>query len=311
MSTATEIQTRPNTDETSLPEVTRELLMKYLDTFGLATELTDEEKEQFIQVAIAYQLDPFRREIHVVPYGQGEYRKLSLIVGYEVYLKRAENTGRLNGWTVWTEGSGDEMKAVVEIHRKDWATPFRHEVPWLEAAQYNREGKLTAFWRRMPKFQLKKVAISQGFRLAFPDDLGGLPYDASELPPEMSAERDVTPEASGPDPEPPQPQPTKPAQPLVIGIPADSSNNGKPNRRLETLQKRLSDHEQCFSDNHLVWVRKQLEDDTSATNLARMEKHVDGVIKRKQITEPLGRVRDRVEARETNALRDREPAPIF
>lgn len=153
------------------------------------------------------------------------------------------------------------MKAVVEIHRKDWATPFRHEVPWLEAAQYSREGKLTAFWRRLPQFQLKKSAISQGFRLAFPDDLGGLP------------------------------------------------DNGKVNRRLEALQKRLSDHKQCFSDNHLAWIRKQVEDDTSDTNLARMEKHVDEVIKRKQVTERLGRVR--VEARETEALQNREPAPIF
>ena len=311
MSTNTEVQTRPNADETAIPDVTRELLVKYLDTFGLAAELTDEEKEQFIQVATAYQLDPFRREIHAVPYGQGEYRKLSLIVGYEVYLKRAENTGRLNGWAVWTEGSGDEMKAVVEIHRKDWATPFRHEVPWLEAAQYNREGKLTAFWRRMPKFQLKKVAISQGFRLAFPDDLGGLPYDASELPPEMSTERDVTPKASESDPESPQQRPTEPAKPLVIGVPRDNPKNGKPNRRLEALHKRLADHEHCFSDNHLAWVRKQLEDDASDTNLARIEKHVDEVIKRKQVTEPLGRVRDRVTARETEALRDREPAPIF
>jgi len=62
MSTATEVQTRPNADETVIADVTRELLVRYLDTFGLAAELTEEEKEQFIQVAIAYQLDPFRRE---------------------------------------------------------------------------------------------------------------------------------------------------------------------------------------------------------------------------------------------------------
>lgn len=101
------------------------------------------------------------------------------------------------------------------------------------------------------------------------------------------------------------------AQPLVIGVPRDNPKNGKPNRRLEALQKRLSDHEKHFSDNHLAWVRKQLEDDTSDTNLTRLEKHVDEVIKRKQVTEPLGRVRDRVTSRETEALRDREPAPIF
>lgn len=42
-----------------------------------------------------------------------------------------------------------------------------------------------------------------------------------------------------------------------------------------------------------------------------MERHINDVIKRKRVTEPLGRVRDEVTARETEALRDREPAPIF
>ena len=101
-------------------------------------------EEQFIQVAIAYRIEPFHRDIHALPCVQGEYRELSLIVGNEVYLKRAENTGRLNGQAVWDERSGEEMKAVVETHRKDRAAPFRHEVPWTEAAKYNCEGKLTA-----------------------------------------------------------------------------------------------------------------------------------------------------------------------
>lgn len=45
MSTDTEVQTRPNTNEIAIQEVTRELLVKYLETFGLATELADDEKE--------------------------------------------------------------------------------------------------------------------------------------------------------------------------------------------------------------------------------------------------------------------------
>ena len=309
MNADTEVQPQPNSDEAFTPDVTRELLVKYLDTFGLAAELTNEEKEQFIQVAIAYQLDPFRREIHCVPYGQGEYRKLSLIVGYEVYLKRAESTGRLNGWAVWTEGTGEEMKAVVEIHRKDWATPFRHEVPWLEAAQYNREGKLTAFWRRMPKFQLKKVAISQGFRLAFPDDLGGLPYDPSELPPEMSSERDVTP----PKPtQPNRPSPQADTPPITIGIPrSESTVTGPADPRVEALKKRLADNEDCFTKNHLAWVQAQLDSDQTDRNVSRMEKHIDEVIKRRKVEEPLKRIQDEITDRQTAPERAKEPAPIF
>ena len=56
---------------------------------------------------------------------------------------------------------------------------------------------MTAFWSKHPRLMPKKVCISQAFRLAFPDELGGLPYDAAELP---DAEA-LTPASSAP-PEP-------------------------------------------------------------------------------------------------------------
>lgn len=163
-------------------EIQKKIILDYLTAFGLASQLTESEKLQFIEIAQAFHLNPFKRETHVVVYGEGEYRRLSIITGYEVYLKRAERTGKLDGWRAWIEGQGDDMKACVEIHRKDWANPFTHEVYWREAVQKKRDGTPSSFWTKQPKFQLKKVAISQGFRLAFPDELGGLPYDASELP---------------------------------------------------------------------------------------------------------------------------------
>jgi len=163
-------------------DIPKQTVLDYLTAFGLASQLTDSEKLQFIEIAQAFKLNPFKREIHVAVYGEGEYRRLSIITGYEVYLKRAERTGRLDGWRAWIEGEGEQMKALVEIHRKDWSEPFVHEVYWREAVQKKKDGSLTSFWTKQPRFQLKKVAISQGFRLAFPDELGGLPYDASELP---------------------------------------------------------------------------------------------------------------------------------
>ncbi len=163
-------------------EIDQHKIIEYLDTFGLSHELSDQEKRQFIEIAVAYQLNPFKREIYCVPYGQGEYRQLSIIVGYEVYLKRAERTGNLDGWRAYIEGTGEDARAVVEIHRKDWNHPFIHETFWKEAAQRKKDGNLTSFWRKMPRFQLKKVAISQAFRMCFPDELGGMPYDGAELP---------------------------------------------------------------------------------------------------------------------------------
>jgi len=174
--------TREQSSSLQPSEVQKQTILDYVNAFSLASQLTEHEKLQFVEIAQAFKLNPFKREIYVAVYGEGEYRKLSIITGYEVYLKRAERTGKLDGWKAWVEGDGESMKALVEIHRKDWSEPFIHEVYWREAIQKKKDGSPTSFWTKQPRFQLKKVAISQGFRLCFPDELGGMPYDASELP---------------------------------------------------------------------------------------------------------------------------------
>jgi phage recombination protein Bet len=178
------------------PAITEAKIAEYLQTFGLAKKLQPNEIGQFTRIACEFQLNPFKREIYCVAYGSGDNRACSIIVGYEVYIKRAERTGKLDGWKVWVEGEGENLKALVEINRKDWQHPFTHEVYWKEAAQKKKDGEATSFWTRMPRFQLKKVAISQGFRLCFPDELGGLPYDGVELGIETQYPEQTDPNAS-------------------------------------------------------------------------------------------------------------------
>lgn len=133
--------------------------------------LTDRQKELFIETCIAYRLNPVKKEIYAVAYGE----QFNIIVGYEVYIKRAEASGKLRGWRSWIEGEGGGMKAVIEIKRADWDEPFRHEV---YLSEYN-SGK--GLWTTKPKTMLKKVAVAQGFRMCFPNENGGLPYDSSEI----------------------------------------------------------------------------------------------------------------------------------
>lgn len=47
--------------------VSRDQIIKYTSTFGLTPELNDLEKQQFIQIAEAYQLNPFKKEIYASP----------------------------------------------------------------------------------------------------------------------------------------------------------------------------------------------------------------------------------------------------
>lgn len=206
--------------------ITIDKINNYLDAFGIASQLNMGEKKQFIEIAMAYNLNPFKREIYCVPYeanvkkpdgSWGKERKLSIITGYEVYLKRAERVGALDGWEVVVEGEGESMKAVLTIHRKDWSHPFKHEVYFSETAKKDKDGKPQSMWKTMPKFMLKKVAIAQGFRMAFPDEFGGMPYAADELPDNMTAGfneiKNITPESKQQEqPELPNEEPEKPVQ---------------------------------------------------------------------------------------------------
>lgn len=136
---------------------------------------TDKEFALFIGISQSYALNPFKREIYFVKYGNNAAQT---IVGYEVYLKRAERTGRLDGWDVEIIDNGERAK--ITIHRSDWKNPF---IWYVDRAEFDKN---QSTWKAMPNFMLKKVAIAQGMRLAFPDELGGMPYIPEELPATMT-----------------------------------------------------------------------------------------------------------------------------
>jgi phage recombination protein Bet len=292
----------------AIPDIPKQTILDFLKAFGLASQLTETEKLQFIEVAQAFRLNPFRREVHCVVYGEGEYRRMSIVVGYEVYLKRAERTGKLDGWSTRIEGEGENMKAIVEIHRKDWAEPFIHEAYWREAVQKKKDGTLTAFWTKQPRFQLKKVAISQGFRLCFPDELGGLPYDPSELP---DAET-VVPVATGsPVPEaraaevPPstatkpiiaEAQHTVPVEPkpVVVEPPAAPPSEPVPIRFIEhhdrypdepqdallrRLETYLDNNFEAFGEKHKDWVFEKAKHSRDREGVLKMLSYAEKVVR--------------------------------
>jgi len=173
----------------SATAVTDQILISHLDALGLTSKLNEGEKNTFLQISKAFNLNPFKREIHISKYGDN----LSIITGYEVYIKRAERTGQLDGWNATTSGTveANDLKATVTIYRKDRSHPFVWEALYSECVQKTREGKVTKFWEKAA-FMTKKVAISQGFRLCFSDELAGMPYTADEMPDQIHVTEEAT-----------------------------------------------------------------------------------------------------------------------
>lgn len=230
--------------------------------FTSGTKLDEKQEALFLQLALRNQLDPFKREIYAITYKNKNTGKndLSIVTGYQVYIQRAETTGKLNGWhcEVIKDAQGVLTGATITIHRKDFEHPFEWEVSLKEFT------KGQANWQQMPEFMIKKVCIGQGFRLAFPSELGGLPYLQEEIeeaiPIQVGEEKtkEIKPEVTPSAPtvmKPPIIPPTtvkKPASPLATPLSSLSATPKKtltPKEYMEFLLKTIKETNTEFYNN--------------------------------------------------------------
>lgn len=156
----------------------KELVMSFIASNQTLQKVGKQKLEMAVKIAVTNGLNPLKKEVYFIPFKDqsGNY-DLVIVTGYEVYLKRAEASGKLEWWNVEIvdDTNGKPKKAVITIKRKDWQKEFKHEVYFSEVALSK------ASWIKMPRFMLKKVAISQGFRLCFPEQIAGLPNTVDEV----------------------------------------------------------------------------------------------------------------------------------
>ena len=153
----------------SEPQLTKKDLDDWL--LGSETKLTDKQKAMFYNVALAFQLNPIKREIYAIAYGNN----FNIITGYETYLKRAERTGKLDYWEASVEKRDNEWIGICTVKRLDRSKPTIIE------AWFNEYNQGNAIWKSKPRTMIRKVAIAQAFRMSFPDELGGMPYTSDEM----------------------------------------------------------------------------------------------------------------------------------
>lgn len=182
-------------------KVTQDLLLDYLKTMNKG--LNEQQTKQFLAVAGTFGLNPWKREVYAVTYKNKDgSTDMSIVTGYETYIKRAELNPNYDGFEIEFKGSFKRGKitkqgkngswqvdalvpegtvsCVCTVYRKDRAHPTREEVFFDEYDQGN------SMWQSKPRTMLKKVAIVSAFRKAFPFDFGGMPYTTDELPDHMT-----------------------------------------------------------------------------------------------------------------------------
>lgn len=160
--------------------------------------VSDQEIVMFINLCKYQKLNPFLNEAYLVKF---KGAPAQIITSKEAYMKKAEVNPQFDGMraglivqrgdkVIELEGSftmnGDELLGGwAEIHRKDRKYPYTAKVSFDE---YNK-GQST--WKQMPKTMIRKVAIVQAMREAFPVDLGAL-YTEEESQPIGDVEYQVS-----------------------------------------------------------------------------------------------------------------------
>ena len=180
-------------------DLSPEIVKKYL--VNGQGGVTDHEVEMFIRLCQYQKLNPFLREAYLIKYG--DKNPATLITGKEVFVKRAMRSpvfeGMEAGIVILREDGSFEYRpgALImpserliggwaKVYKKGYQRPISASASINEYAQkrYITEKKqyeFTGNWASKPATMIRKVALVQALREAFPEDFSGL-YSVEEMP---------------------------------------------------------------------------------------------------------------------------------
>lgn len=147
-----------------------ECIENYLRTTH--TKLTNEELKQFVMLCKIHNLNPLKREIYAIKWGN----QLQIVVNYYEYIKRADKTGLVDYYGVEVVYNDDKSidKAIFTGKRKDQTKEMVMVFPFKEWF------KQQLVWKEKPHFMIEKVALANGLRRLFPNEIAELPYTQEE-----------------------------------------------------------------------------------------------------------------------------------
>lgn len=175
--------------------LTADTVKKYL-VAGNANNLSDQEIVLFQELCKYRGLNPFLREAYLIKYGS---QPATMVVGKDAILKKAlSNTtygGHEAGITVISRDAKIDRRAGSMLLPREelvggWCKVVKvtaagsqsimHEVSYDEYCMKDETGKPKSNWKTKPATMIRKVALCQALREAFPEDLAGM-YEPEEM----------------------------------------------------------------------------------------------------------------------------------
>lgn len=170
--------------------LTNSMVRKYLTrTTRSDIVASDQEIMMFLRLCKYQKLNPFLNEVYLVKMSNDF--PATIITSKDVFIKRASKhpfyvgkkagivIQKENGETEKREGGIVKSKEIIlggwcDVYRKDYEHPITIEVGFDEYARRKKTGELMKNWANMPATMIRKVAVAQALREAFPEDFTGL-----------------------------------------------------------------------------------------------------------------------------------------
>ncbi|EES50066.1 phage recombination protein Bet [Clostridium botulinum] len=175
-------------------ELTQGMVKQYLVN-GDVRAVTNEEIGMFMMLCKSQGLNPFVKEAHLIKFGN---RPATMIVGKDAFTKRANRNPNYEGVEAgvivvnfkkeieYREGSfyvknGEQLVGGwAKVHTKNKKFADMITVSYDEYEGKKADGKANSNWSTRPGTMIRKVALVQALREAFPDDFVGM-YSAEEM----------------------------------------------------------------------------------------------------------------------------------
>ncbi len=162
--------------------------------------VTDQEVVMFLSLCKFQHLNPFIREAYLIKYGTSP---ATVVVGKDVLLKRAmrsEKFGGLSAGVIVVNANNEieEREGTFVLPDENlvggWAKVIikGYEVPFYSSVSMKEYSTGKSNWLTKPATMIRKVAMAQALREAFPEEMSAL-YEQEEVREVSDIQLDTTP----------------------------------------------------------------------------------------------------------------------
>ena len=174
-----------------------EMIKQYLIRGG--AEVSDQEVLMFLQLCQFQELNPWLNEAYLIKF---KGAPAQIIVSKEAFMKRAESHEQYNGLEagiiVERDGQMVELEGAVSLKNDvllgGWAKVYRkdRERPVVIKISMQEFSKGQSTWKQMPNNMIRKTAIVNALREAFPEKLNQM-YTEEETPsePQVNVQEEI------------------------------------------------------------------------------------------------------------------------